>query len=399
MSLSNISIKPVSTRRDRRTFLLFPWRLYRNDIMWVPPVLSDRAATINPQRNALFQTGEVALFIAWQGHQPVGTIGLAVDTIGNKKRTEPIAVFGFFECINNQAVSDALLDHAVEWTRKRNIAILRGPQSFSASEEPGILIDGRETPRGLLMNWSMPYYQNMLEDYGFITWEDSLAYRVYLKDYIDEHGNFMLPGGIQRINRYLRRRYDESTCRVRRGDMDNWDAELETARSIYNRALANLQGFVPMDRQDWKRIAKSINPLLSEEFVLFVEMNGEPIAFTLALPDINMALWHCNGLRFPWNYAQLWWHSRHLPGLSFKIMEMLPEYHGLGLDALVYEHIAQASYRHGYEWVDMSLTGANNPTTNKLAARVDAKIDKRYRVYDYHIKHISVGAPDDNPTR
>jgi GNAT superfamily N-acetyltransferase len=385
-TLSNIRIMPVSTRRDRRTFLLFPWRLYRHDPLWVPPVISERAAIINPKRNDLFQTGEVGLFIAWHGHEPVGTIGLAIDALSNQYRTDPIAVFGFFECINDRAVSTALLDHAIDWTRQRNINILRGPQSFGSSDDPGILIEGRETPRGLLMNWSMPYYQEMLENYGFVTWEDALAYRATIKDHIDAQGNLILPHDIQRINRYLRRRYDETICRVRYGDIKNWDAELETARSVFNHALVNLQGFVPMSKEEWKRMAESINPLLSPEFVLFMEMHGEPIAFALALPDINMALWHCNGLRFPWNYVQLWWYSRHLPGLSFKIMAMLPEYQGLGLDALIYEHIALAAFRHGYEWVDMSLTGANNPTTNKLTTRIGAKIDKRYRVYDYYIQ-------------
>jgi GNAT superfamily N-acetyltransferase len=385
MASSNIRIEPVTSHRDRRTFLLFPWRLYRQDPMWVPPVKSERAAIINPERNALFQTGEVGLFIAWKDHQPVGTIGLAIDAIGNQNRPEPVAFFGFFDCVDDKAISTAMLDHAIAWTRQRDSKILRGPQSFNGSEEPGILIEGRETPRGMLMNWTMPYYQDMLEGYGFVQWEDSLAYRVYLKDYIDTEGNLVLPGRIQRINRYLRKRYDESTCRVRLGNLDNWDSELEIARSIYNRALANLPDFVPMSQEDWKRIAGSLSPLLSSDFALFVEMKGEPIAFALALPDINMALWHCNGLRFPWNYVQLWWYSRKLPGLSFKIMGMLPEYHGLGIDALVYEHIALAAYRHGYEWIDMSLTGGNNPTTNKLAQRVNAKIDKRYRSYEYNI--------------
>ncbi len=385
MASSNIRIMPVSTRRDRRIFLLFPWRLFRIDPLWVPPVVSERAATTDPERNALFQTGDVELFIAWQDRQPVGTIGLAIDIVGNENRPEPVAFFGFFDTIDDRNVSNTMLNHAVDWVRQRNIKILRGPQSFASSEEPGILIEGRETPRGMLMNWTMPYYQGMLEDYGFFEWENSLAYRVYLRDYVDTQGNLVLPGRIQRINRYLRRRYDEMACRVRLGDLDNWDVELEIARSIYNRALANLPDFIPMSKDDWKRIANSLNPLLSADFALFVEMDGEPIAFALAIPDINMALWHCNGLRYPWNYIQLWWYSRNLPGLSFKIMAMLPEYHGLGLDALIYEHLAFAANRHGYEWIDMSLTGANNPTTNKLAARIGAKIDKRYRAYQYNI--------------
>ncbi|MDF1512321.1 MAG: hypothetical protein P1S60_00785 [Anaerolineae bacterium] len=381
----SIIIKPVSSRRDRRIFLLFPWRLYRSDPHWVPPLLSEHKATIDPEKNDLFNTGDVALFIAWRDRQPVGTIGLAIDVLDNKNREEPVAVFGFFECIEDFAISNALLRHAVEWTRARHIHLLRGPQSFSSSDEPGLLIEGRETPRGMLMNWTMPYYKPMLEEFGFKAWVDSLAYRVYLADYVGEDGQLVLPGGIQRINRYLRRRYDEQRCHLRLGNLDNWEADSEIARSVYNRGLSNLPNFVPMKREDWQRFALSLKPLLSSEFIVFVELDGQPVAFALAFPDVNTALLHCNGLRFPWNYIQFWWHSRKLPGLCFKILVMLPEFHGLGLDAHVYEHIAVNAYQKGYAWVDMSLTGADNPTTNKLASRVGAQIDKRYRVYEYQI--------------
>ncbi|MBN1140149.1 MAG: hypothetical protein JXM73_26500, partial [Anaerolineae bacterium] len=247
--------------------------------------------------------------------------------------------------------------------------------------EPGVLVEGRQTPRGLLMGWSPPTYQGFFERYGARTYQDSLAYRVYLADYVDEAGAFHLPHGIDRIAAYVQRRYGDR-CRVRLGDLRDLDGELEVARGIYNRSLATLPVFTPERQDEWRRMALSIRPLLDPEFAPFVEVDGEAVAFGLALPDINQALLHCNGLRAPWDTLKLWWYSRHLPGISFKIMAVLPEYREQGLDALIYQHIAQAAFRQGYQWVDLSLTGEDNPMTNKMARRIGAVVDKRYRVYE-----------------
>jgi len=380
-SSTSVLIEPVRTRRIRRLFLTFPWTIYGRDPLWVPPVLTERAARIDPSRNPLFQKGQAEVFLAWRGGEPVGTIGVAIDSYANLHRDKPVAIFGFFECLEDEAVARALLDQAVAWGRERGMAVLRGPQSFGSNDEPGLLIEGRETPRGLLMGWTPPYYQSFVESYGFTKYGDSLAYRVYLRDYVNGDGEFVPPGNVRRLADYIQTRYGER-CRVRFGNLQEWDAELELARTIYNQALTHLRDFTPMSQDEWMRMAGSIRQLLSEELVAFVELDGKAIAFGLALPDINQALWHCNGLRAPWDYAKLWWYSRRLPGISFKIMAMLPEYHGLGLDILIYLQIAEASWRGAYQWADLSLTGDGNPVTNKIAAKIGAHVDKRYRVYD-----------------
>jgi hypothetical protein len=126
--------------------------------------------------------------------------------------------------------------------------------------------------------------------------------------------------------------------------------------------------------------------MIDPDFAPFAQVEGRDVGFGLGLPDISQALLHCNGLRYPWNYLQLWWHSRHLPGFSFKIMAMLPEYWGRGLDALIYLEMGRQVLRKGFRWVDMSLTGEDNPMTNKLATRVGAIVDKRYRVYELDLR-------------
>ena len=150
-----IAIRPVATRRAKRIFIRFPWRIYRDDPLWVPPILAERAERLDPKKNPLFQTGVVAAFIAWKGHKPVGTIATAIDPAVNAYQGEQVAVFGFFECVEDYSVAQALLDHAAMWARAQGMHILRGPQSFGPSDEPGVLIEGRETPRGLLMGWTL----------------------------------------------------------------------------------------------------------------------------------------------------------------------------------------------------------------------------------------------------
>jgi GNAT superfamily N-acetyltransferase len=377
---TGVEVRRVQGRRDRRRFLSFPWRIYRDDPLWVPPVVSERAARIDPDREPRFRRGEAALFMAWRGRRPVGTIGVAVDTKSSVNRPRPVVDFGFFECVEDRAVADALLDRAVVWARGRGAGRLWGPQSFGDSDEPGVLIEGRETPRGMMMGWTAPYYRRFIEGYGFTYYRDALAYRVTLTDYVDAAGHFEPPDRLRGVAARVGQRYGDRV-RLRSGDLERWDAELVIAHGIYNRALGVLPRFYPMPRAEWLRLGAALRPLLDPDLALFLLLEGEPVGFALAMPDVNTALLHCNGLRYPWDYLKLWWHSRHLPGLSFKIMALVPEVHGLGLDALVYLRLAETAWRKGYTWVDLSLTGDDNPATHRLVARVGARLDKRYRIY------------------
>ncbi len=374
-----ITVEPVRTVRQRRAFLLFPWRIYRGDPNWVPPIVSERAARLDPRRNSLFQHGEVQPFVAVRDGRVVGTIAAAVDTRANQARNEQIATFGFFECVDDYAVAQALFDRVIGWARERGMSALRGPQNFGPTDEPGLLIEGRQTPPVLMMGWTPPYYVEFVERYGFHKWTDSLAYRVYRSDLPTGEGDDILPAKMVRVAEHARQRYGYT---FRHGNLARWHDEMETARTIYNRSLAVLWDFVPVEEREWHQQAERLRPLLDPDLAIFALVEGREVGFGLGLPDINQALIYCNGLRYPWNYLPLWWRSRHLPGLSFKILAMLPEYWGRGLDALIYLEMARQALRKGYQWMDMSLTGEDNPMTNRLATNLGAKIDKRYRIYE-----------------
>jgi hypothetical protein len=341
----------------------------------------------------LFDRGEADAFVAVRDGEVVGTVAAAVDHRANEALNSRDAVFGFFECIDDRAVAHPLLDQAVAWARHRGLTRLLGPRNFGPSDEPGLLIEGRDTPPGPLMGWTPPYYEALIERYGFRKWKDSLAYRIYRDELPAGEGDSALPARLVRVAEYARRRYGYT---ARHADPNNWGEEMETARRIYNGSLGTLPDFAPMPQDEWQRQAERLRPLIDPDFAIFVQAEGRDVGFGLGLPDLNQALLHCNGLRYPWNYVQLWWHSRRLRGISFKILAVLPEYWGRGLDALIYYEVGRAVLRRGFQWVDGSLTGEDNPMTNKLAKAFGARLDKRYRVYELD---LDGGAPADSRPR
>lgn len=161
--MSAITIHPVRTRRERRLFLTFPWRVYRNDPLWVPPLLPERARRIDPQRGVFFRRGVAECFIARRGGRPVGTICAAEDRATNERHGRQDCLVGFFECIEDYAVAQALFDHAAQWATRRGLDALVGPFHLDYEDGYGVLIEGRDRPPALLCGHTPAYYQVFFE--------------------------------------------------------------------------------------------------------------------------------------------------------------------------------------------------------------------------------------------
>jgi GNAT superfamily N-acetyltransferase len=373
----DIHIRPAKTARDRQAIVTFPWHIYRNDPLWVPPLISERLARLDPERNPFFQTGEAQPLLAYRQGKRVGTIVSAIDHRSNRHLGEKVAVFGFFEVIEDYAVAEALFHAAADWARQKGMKALRGPFNFTASDEPGLLVEGRDTPPVILMGHNPPYYVDFVQRFGFVKLgADSLAFRAWTAPYEGDPGR--LPPKLLRVAEAVRKR---GGFTLRHGRLNRWDEEIELAFHIYNGALSTLPRFVPLTRADFERQARALEPLLDPDFVLFAEINGQPVGFALGLPDINQAIRHANGGRYPWDWLKLWWYSRRIDCLSFKIIAVLPEYRGRGIDVLFYLEMARQMLAHGYRWMDMSLTAEDNLMPTRIATRFGAEVYKRYRIF------------------
>lgn len=169
--------------------------------------------------------------------------------------------------------------------------------------------------------------------------------------------------------------------KVRQAELRHFERDFQAALRIYNRSLATLPDFAPITEEEFRRMVQDLRPVLHEDLVLFVTVDGSDVGFCLALPNLAEAFQSSGGLRYPWQSLQLWWGIRRIRGVSFKILAVEPEYWGLGLEGLMFARLIENCVRRGCEWMDMSLTGEDNPQTNKLATRLGAEEYKRYRQF------------------
>jgi GNAT superfamily N-acetyltransferase len=373
---ADIELLRVEGRRDLGQFVRFPWKVYARDRNWVPPLLSDRTARLDPARNPFFSHAQVAFFLARRRGRPVGTIAAFVDRQSVAHLGERYGGFGFFETEEDISVAEALVraarDQILDWGMKG----FRGPTNFGENDEPGVLLEGADCPPALLEAHTPPYYAPFLERCGMTRYRDLYAWRVPLAPLSCDPS--ALPAELLRVFKAAAARRE---VEVRKIQMADWDREVETARTLFNTTLEFLPESVPMDEHDFRNLANQMKPILDPDLALIIEAKGKPIGFLVALPDFNRVLLHLNGSLFPLGWVKLLWYSRRIDQVTFKLFGLLEAYRGRGIDALAYVEAVRTAARKGYKWLDGSVTSENNPTINRLAERLGAERYKHYRLY------------------
>ncbi|UCF61865.1 MAG: GNAT family N-acetyltransferase [Anaerolineaceae bacterium] len=374
--MNSIEIQTVRTTREKRIFLTFPWRIYHDDPLWVPPLIPERAKAIDPQRGSFFKRGEADFFVAWRDGEPVGTICAAEDPPTNAKRGKQECVFGFFEYIDDQEVAGTLVQRVIHWAKDRGLNALFGPFNLDYEDSYGVLLEGRDRPPALLCGHSPSYYQHFMDEFGFQPARgDNLAFE------IDPSAP-----GLPRLTRLAEKLRVRGRISVRGSDLTQFDAEVDRVHYLLNTSLAHLPDHIGWHRDAVEATLSQFRAIADPELVLFAEVSGEPVGWLAGIPNLNEAIIRANGLRRPWDYLKLWWFMRRQPEcLALKSVVVLPEYWNRGVAVVLFDEMARRAMAKGYKWADLSLTSADNPNTPILAEHMGAKIYKRYRVYRLHI--------------
>jgi GNAT superfamily N-acetyltransferase len=374
--MPSIQIQPVSTKHDLRTFVTFPWQVYRHDHNWVPPLISDRLEYLDPARGLYYEHADIALFLARRGRQVVGTIAVFVDHYRIEHLGRREGGFGFFEVIEEYAVAEALLNAAFDWLRARDIPTVRGPTNFGDNDCSGVLIEGADCPPVMLEGHTPPYYRDLLEQYGMEKEQDFNAWRAFRSQIGEELKN--IPPELLRVADFARQAGNVTIRKVR---LQDWDQEIATAHELFNVTLRHLPDYVPMSEAEFFRFANQVRPFLDPDLALFAEADGKVVAFCIAVPDVNQVLIHLNGRLFPFGWLKVKRLIRQVNVVSFKLMGVLEEYRRRGIDALLYLEAVKTVFDKGYEWLDGSLTSERNTMVNLIAHRLGAERYKHYRLY------------------
>lgn len=371
MPIPNVEISPVRGKRDLHRFVMLPWEIYRDDPNWVPPLIGDTKAMLDPSRNPFHEHADVELFLARRQGEAVGRIAAIVNHRHNEFQGEKTGFFGFFETIDDPAVAGALLEAAHRWVAERGMDRLRGPASFSTNEECALLVDGFDSPPAVMMPYNPRYYVRLLEGAGFVKAKDLVAYHL--------HESKLQMDRLEKFADAIQRKEGVT---VRRFDKKHMSAEIDRFRTVYNQAWERNWGFVPMTDEEIVHMAKSLKPVIDPEIVLFLEKGGQPIGFALALPDVNQAVRHANGRLFPFGLLKILYHARHIHKLRVLVLGLLADYRGRGLDILLYLTLTRNGMNKGYNEGEFSWILEDNMAIRRPMEKLGAHVYKTYRFYE-----------------
>lgn len=374
--MNAITIEKVSDRRGLKEYVSFPFRLYRGDAHWVPPLIEERLAYFDVKKNPLYQHARYQLFLARRDGQLVGTIGAIVNDRHNEVHTEQSGAFGFFECVNDPAVANALLQAAEEWVRQQGMTTIRGPLNFSTNDEIGLLVDGFDEPPMVMMTYNPSYYVSLIEQRGYVKAMDVWAWIFDIeKD---------LAAAPEKLFRVARKALEHQGLRVRKIDMSRFDEEVKIIKAAYNAAWQKNWGFVPMTEAEMDHLAKNLKPMIDPNLIFVAEtVDGKPAGVSLCLPDLHQALKRSGGGHyFPFGLLKFLWHRRRINQIRLLIMGMLEEYRGRGADAIFYLETAHAALERGYKRMEGSWILETNTMMNQIIERLGGKKYKTYRIYE-----------------
>lgn len=372
--MAAVEVRPVRGRREQRLFIDLAWELYRGDPNWVPPLRANQSELLGYKSHPFSRQNEVQTFLAWREGRPCGRIAAIVDHSHNRRYGEQRGFFGFFESVHDAQVAGALFDAVRAWHAERGIRKLRGPVNPSMNYECGLLIEGFHSPPTFMMTYNPPFYGELLEGYGFRKTQDLLAYG---------GDTSQLPEVHKLLGPLTEQAQRRTNCTIRPLDRRRFKQEIELFLDLYNRSMDANWGFVPLTPEETYALANSLKYLLVPELSLFAEAEGRPVGVVFGLPDFNPAIKAIDGRLFPFGFLKLLGVRKNVRRIRVVSINVVPEYQRWGLGLVLMTSLIPPALTRGVQEAEFSWILESNELARLGLEKSGARIEKRYRLYDY----------------
>ncbi len=370
--MGSIVIRSVKSKSDETVFIKSQWKFYQGNPHWVPPLLMDRWKLIDKKGNPFYKHAEMELFLAERDGRIVGRIGAIINDNHNKEHADKVGFFGFFESIDDQQVANALFDAAGKWLKQRGMTTMRGPASPSVNDEYGLLVEGFDKPPMILMAYNPPYYQRLVEGYGFAKAKDLWAYYLHSQR-VFSNQKFI------RVAELLKKR---EGLTIRPLNMKDFDNEVTRLREMYNKGWEGNWGEVPMTEEEFRYVAKDLKPIVNPELVIIAEVKGKPVGFGLSLPDLNVVLKDNKKGRLLPALVRMMLFKKRIDAIRVVILGVIPEYRNSGIGGVLFYETGRRSVEQGYPHGEASWVLEDNVMMNRGAEMMSGEKYKTYRVYE-----------------
>ena len=377
MSSAPATIRPVVTKKDKKAFVDLAWEVYKGDPAWVPPLKDEVHGLITPGKNPWFEHAKAQLWLAERGGKVVGRISAQVDELVQVHMGQGTGQWGMFEVLDGEAAA-ALIGTAEDWLRAQGMTRALGPISLSIWDEPGLEIEGFDEPPTAMMGHHRPEYQSWVESAGYEKAKDLITYELDIRHWDDPM-----------IDRLITMGERNPRIRIRMVDKSRFKEEARLILNLLNDAWSNNWGYVPLTEAEINYAGKKLKPIIFNELVRIAEVDCEPVAFMLTIPDINELIKDLNGELFPFNWIKLLWRLRkpRARRLRVPLMGVAKTLHHTRLATqlafMMIEYTRRdGTTKYGATHGEFGWILEDNKGMLSIAQLPGAEVNHRYRIYE-----------------
>ncbi|EFL52520.1 conserved hypothetical protein [Solidesulfovibrio fructosivorans JJ]] len=377
---SDLVVSRAAGPADMDAFIRYAWEIYRDDPLWVPPLIPMQEEFLDPARGPFFEFGQAEYFLARRNGRVVGRISAHVSGLYEKYHDNETGFFGFFECENNRETAHALFDAAAGWVRAKGKVRLHGPLSFAIYDEVGLLVDGFDTPPAMMQTHNPRYYEDLVTSWGFTKTFDWYAYRISRKPMHDAEKLAKLRDSILKRQK----------CTIQPIPRKEFAKRGPQIKELFNDIWSKNWGHIPLTDRQYQDLFVTLQPLVRPDLeTMIVDDEDNIVAFSVVSPDMNRPVKRFNGKFGWWQKLQLVWDCRVKPLTHCRavIMGVARSHQWKRLHhAIILNIVVNFLQNHPkMEYCDCSLIPESLEQWNKTLMDYGGERYKVFRLYDRDI--------------
>lgn len=363
----------LKDRAQINSFISFPYKIYANTPQWVPPFDTDIRLMLNKNKHPFYEHSDAVFFIALRDKEMVGRLAVIENRSFNTYHQTHQAQFYLFECEDNLETARLLFERAFEWAHLRNLDLLVGPKGFSAFDGYGVLTQGYEHRQMMnMMNYNPPYYPTLLEQLGFETEVDWLSF-------FTKADEFEMPDRVNQLVERVMKRGSFQVLNFRtKGEARKWGRRIGEA---YNRSFVNNYEYYPLTDHEIDFIVENLMLVGVPRLIKVITRKDEVVGFAFGFPDVSAAMQRARGKLYPWNIADLVLELNRSKTISLNGAGVLPEFQGLGGNALMYVEMIKTIRQAGYKYIELTQNADTADMMRRDILRAGLKGYKNHRIY------------------
>ena len=367
-----ITVKEITSKKDLKKFIKFPFNLYRSNTYWVPPIINEELSTFDSDKNPAFDTAEARFFMAYKEGQIVGRVAAIINRTEVNQQGIRKMRFGWFDFIDDLAVSEALLKKVQEIGSSHQLEYIEGPVGFSNLDKVGVLIEGFEELGTMITWYNHPYYQKHFETHGFEKEKEYLEWRFPFSN--------VNPDTFTKAQALIKKRYQLKTLNFT--STKEILPYVDSMFDLFNESYASLSSFVPISERQKAYFKDKYIKFIDPEFITYVaDKDDNLVGFAVVLPSFSRALQKANGRLFPFGIFHMLKARKHSKDIIFYLIGIHPEYQNKGVHAVIFDHYYHTFVKKGVKTCIRTPELEDNIAIRQIWKHFDPKIIKRRRTY------------------